>query len=340
MTQPNHLLAMDLGAESGRAILGTLDDGKLALAEIHRFPNVPVRLPDGLHWDILRLWTDIKDALALAIRKHGKQSLSIGVDTWGVDFGLLDRHGALIGNPYHYRDNRTDGMMDEAFRRMPREKIFELTGIQFMQLNTLYQLLAMVVGKSPALDSAETFLTIPDLLNYWLTGQIACEFSNATTTQCYDPRQRDWSASLLDAMNIPRRIFPRIIMPGTMLGALLPHVVRRSWRAASHGDRSGVPRHRLGGCGSSSPESRFRVDQFRHVVHHGRGTARAGHHSGKFAIQLYERRRRRRHVSLFQEHCGVVACARMSPRVGARRRRTFVRRADANGSAARVRFAR
>ena len=224
MTQPNHLLAIDLGAESGRAILGTLNDGKLVLTEIRRFPNVPVRLPDGLHWDILRLWTDIKDALALAIRKGGKQSLSIGVDTWGVDFGLLDRRGALIGNPYHYRDSRTDGMVDEAFRRMPREKIFDFTGIQFMQLNTLYQLLAMVVGKSPALDSAETFLTTPDLLNYWLTGEIASEFSIATTTQCYDPRQCDWSAPLLDALNIPRRIFPRVIMPGTMLGALLPHV--------------------------------------------------------------------------------------------------------------------
>ena len=224
MTQPNHFLAIDLGAESGRAILGSLTDNKLALTEIHRFPNVPVRLPDGLHWDILRLWTDIKDALALAVRKCGKQALSIGADTWGVDFGLLDRRGALIGNPYHYRDNRTDGMMDEAFRRMPREKIFDLTGIQFMQLNTLYQLLALVVGKSPALEIAENFLTIPDLLNYWLTGEIACEFSNATTTQCYDPRQRDWSAPLLDALNIPRRIFPRIIMPGSMLGALLPHI--------------------------------------------------------------------------------------------------------------------
>ncbi|MEW5720011.1 MAG: rhamnulokinase family protein [Chloroflexota bacterium] len=225
MTQPNHFLAIDLGAESGRAILGALNDGKLALTEIHRFPNVPVRLPDGLRWDILRLWTDVKDALALAIRQSGTQALSIGVDTWGVDFGLLDRRGALIGNPYHYRDNRTDGMMDEAFRRMPREKIFDLTGIQFMQLNTLYQLLALVVGKSPALEIAENFLTIPDLLNYWLTGEIACEFSNATTTQCYDPRLRDWSAPLLDALNIPRRIFPRVIMPGTMLGALLPHVV-------------------------------------------------------------------------------------------------------------------
>ena len=224
MIQPNHLLAIDLGAESGRAILGALSEGKLALTEIHRFPNVPVRLPDGLHWDVLRLWTDIKDALTLAIRKCGKQPLGIGVDTWGVDFGLLDRCGALIGNPYHYRDNRTDGMIECAFQHISREQIFAFTGIQFMQLNTLYQLLAMVIGDSPALDSAETFLTIPDLFNYWLTGEIACEFSNATTTQCCDPRQRDWSVPLFDALKIPHRIFPRVIMPGTMLGALLPHV--------------------------------------------------------------------------------------------------------------------
>ena len=224
MIQPNNLLAIDLGAESGRAMLGTLDDDKLSISEIHRFPNTPVRLPDGLHWDILYLWSEIKNAIALTPRKQGEQSFSIGVDTWGVDFGLLDRHGALIGNPYHYRDNRTDGMIEQAFRRMPREKVFEYTGIQFMQLNTLYQLLALVVGNSPALDSAETFLTIPDLLNYWLTGEIACEFSNATTTQCYDPRRREWSAPLLDAMNIPRRIFPKTIMPGSRLGVLLPHV--------------------------------------------------------------------------------------------------------------------
>ena len=224
MIQPNNLLAIDLGAESGRAMLGTLDDDKLSISEIHRFPNTPVRLPDGLHWDILYLWSEIKNAIALTPRKQGEQSFSIGVDTWGVDFGLLDRNGALIGNPYHYRDDRTDGMIAQAFQRMPREKIFELTGIQFMQLNTLYQLLAMVVGNLPALNIAEAFLTIPDLLNYWLTGEIACEFSNATTTQCYDPRQRDWSAPLLDALNIPRRIFPKIVMPGSTLGALLPHV--------------------------------------------------------------------------------------------------------------------
>lgn len=225
MTQTHYLLAIDLGAESGRAILGMLRDDKLVLNEIHRFPNIPVRLPDGLHWDVLRLWTEIKNAITIAARQCNKQALSIGIDTWGVDFGLLDRCGALIGNPYHYRDNRTDGMMEQAFARMPREKIFELTGIQFMQLNTLYQLLALVVHKSPALDIAETFLTIPDLLNYWLTGEIACEFSNATTTQCYDPRERNWSAPLLAALNIPRHIFPKIILPGTTLGNLLPHVV-------------------------------------------------------------------------------------------------------------------
>ncbi len=225
MTLPNHLLAIDLGAESGRAILGTLDAERLALAEIHRFPNVPVRLPDGLHWDILRLWSEIKHAIGLALRQSGTGSLGLGIDTWGVDFALLDRCGGLIGNPFHYRDRRTDGMMEEAFRRMPREEIFALTGLQFMPLNTLYQLLAMAVADSPALDNAETLVTIPDLLNYWLTGTLACEFTNATTTQCYDPRERDWATPLLDAMNIPRGIFPRIILPGTLLGGLVPEVV-------------------------------------------------------------------------------------------------------------------
>ncbi len=224
MTAPNHLLAIDLGAESGRAILGTLDGDRLALDDIHRFSNVPVRLPDGLHWDILRLWLEIQNALALATRHVAPGSYSLGIDTWGVDFALLDRCGTLIGNPFHYRDSRTDGMMEQALRRMPREQIFELTGIQFMPINTLYQLLAMVVADTPALANAETLLTIPDLLNYWLTGRIVCEFSNATTTQCYDPRQHDWATPLLDAMNIPSRIFPPVVMPGTVLGPLLQQV--------------------------------------------------------------------------------------------------------------------
>jgi rhamnulokinase len=224
MSSQLEFVALDLGAESGRAVLGQLDGERLRLSEVHRFPNRPVRLPDGLHWNVLRLWTEIKRGLALAVREHGADLAGVGLDTWGVDFGLLDRDGALVSNPYHYRDSRTDGMLDEAFRRVPRAEIFEQTGIQFMQLNSLYQLLAMVVGRSPALDVAETFLTMPDLFNYWLTGRKVCEFSIATTTQCYDPRRGDWAIPLLEKMGIPTGIFPEIVPPGTVLGRLLPAV--------------------------------------------------------------------------------------------------------------------
>jgi sugar (pentulose or hexulose) kinase len=211
MTLSHSFLAIDLGAESGRAILATLDTEHLSLTEIHRFPNDAVRLPDGLHWDILRLWSEIKTALHIATHQHHVQLAGIGIDTWGVDFGLLDRTGALIGNPYHYRDQRTDGMVDEAFKRLPRDRIFDLTGIQFMQLNTLYQLFSMVVRQSPALQIAETFLTMPDLFNYWLTGRKVCEFTMATTTQCYDPRRCEWSQPLLQALGIPTHIFPEVV---------------------------------------------------------------------------------------------------------------------------------
>ena len=222
MAQPHTYLAFDLGAESGRAILGTLDGDQLSLSEVHRFDNGPVRLPDGLHWDILRLWSEIRTGLGLAVRKHDAPLAAIGLDTWGVDFGLLDGQGALLGNPYHYRDSRTDAMMDEAFRRLSREYIFERTGVQFMQINTLYQLLAMVVQESPSLKIAKTFLTIPDLLNYWLSGRAVCEFTMATTTQCYDPRQCAWARPMLDRLGIPFHIFPSVIQPGTQLGQLLP----------------------------------------------------------------------------------------------------------------------
>jgi rhamnulokinase len=228
MLQQVNLLAIDLGAESGRAILGEFDGRQLELAEVHRFPNTPLKLPDGQHWDVLHLFTEIKDSIGFVVRKHGKQLTSIGLDTWGVDYGLLDRRGSLLTIPYHYRDSRTDGMLEEAFRRMPREQIYELTGIQFMPINSLYQLLSMVVNQEPVLEAAEIFLTIPDLFNYWLTGEKLCEFSNATTTQCYDPRQCVWSEPLLAAMNIPRRIFPPIINPGTSMGPLSRTVVEET----------------------------------------------------------------------------------------------------------------
>jgi rhamnulokinase len=212
-------LALDLGAESGRAMVGTFDGERLSLAEAHRFRNRPVRLPDGLHWDILALMAEVRAGIAAAERDGPLASLS--VDAWGVDFGLLDRRGALLGNPVHYRDARTDGMVEAAFDVVAREEIFEQTGIQFLPINSLYQLLAMVRADDPTLRVASVFLTIPDLLNYWLTGQQVCEFTNATTTQCYNPRTGSWADALLTRLSIPRHLFPEVVPPGNQLGPLL-----------------------------------------------------------------------------------------------------------------------
>jgi rhamnulokinase len=248
MSHQPSFLAFDLGSESGRAMLGQFDGERIRLSEVHRFSNGPVRLPGGggtgyrLHWDVLRLWSEIKRGLALAVQKHGADLAGVGLDTWGVDFGLLDRDGSLVSNPYHYRDSRTDGMIEEAFRRVPREEIFGQTGVQFMQLNSLYQLLSMVVERSPALDIAETFLTMPDLFNYWLTGRKVCEFSIATTTQCYDPRKGEWAIPLLERLGIPTHIFPEIVPPGTVLGQLLPVVAEEACPEPSRRARvSGLP---------------------------------------------------------------------------------------------------
>ncbi len=216
-------LAFDLGAESGRAVVGHLDGGKLSLEVIHRFPNGPVRVGDNLHWDVLRLWSEIKTGLTMTVKRYDDIA-SIGLDTWGVDFGLLAEDGTLLGNPYHYRDSRTDGMMDAAFEIVPRAEIFDVTGIQFMQLNSLYQLLAMVKANAPALSMAHTLLTMPDLLNFWLAGRRVSEFTIATTTQCYDPRAGDWAYDLLRRLGVPTEMFAEIVPPGTVLGDLLPGV--------------------------------------------------------------------------------------------------------------------
>ena len=213
---PNHYLAIDLGAESGRTILGALENGKLTLTETH--PNGPVQLPNGLYWDVLRLWSDIQIGIAASVSQSPLASLAL--DTWGVDFALLDQNGALLGNPHHYRDARTNGMLEKAFSRVPREQIFAQTGLQFMQINTLYQLLSLVEQKSPLLDAARTFLTIPDLFNYWLSGKICSEFTNATTTQCFDPVRRAWALPLLEKLELPTRLLPPVCEPGTILGHL------------------------------------------------------------------------------------------------------------------------
>jgi rhamnulokinase len=227
MSRTADLLAFDLGAESGRAILGRYDGDLLRLTEVHRFANGPVRAPDGLHWDVRRLFVEVKLGLTLCGQRYGTPA-SIGVDTWGVDFALLDHHGELLGDPFHYRDGRTNGVMEEAFKRAAREEIFERTGIQFMQFNTLYQLFSMALAGSPVLESAHTFLTIPDLFNYWLSGRAVCEFTNATTTQFYDPRAGGWAVSLLEKLGIPTGFLPEVVPPGTVLGGLLPSVAEET----------------------------------------------------------------------------------------------------------------
>ena len=216
-------LAFDLGAESGRGVLGNFDGERFTLEELHRFPNGGIRVLDSLHWDVLRLWAEMKAALSMCAQK-GIALGGIGIDTWGVDFALLGRGDVLLGFPYHYRDSRTDGMLEEAFRCLPQGTLFERSGCQFLQINTLYQLLSMVVHKSPLLDVTETFLMIPDLFNFWLTGRKVCEFTNATTTQFYDPRQQGWSKEICDALGLPSDILPEIVQPGTQLGTLLPSV--------------------------------------------------------------------------------------------------------------------
>jgi rhamnulokinase len=221
MSASTDFLAVDLGASSGRAFLGSFDGGRISLSEVHRFPNEPVQLVDGLHWDALRIMHEVKQGLAKAARES-RNLESIGVDTWGVDFALLDRDGALVSNPHHYRDSRTDGVMERAFGRVSREEIYQTTGIQFLPFNTLYQLLAM--EDSPLLEAADTLLMIPDLIGYWLTGEKASEYTVTTTTQLYDLASQDWARDLMQRMNVPERIFPEVLPSGTQLGVLLPEV--------------------------------------------------------------------------------------------------------------------
>ena len=221
-------LAFDFGAESGRAILGTISDGRLALEEIHRFPNTPVRLPTGLYWDTLRLFHEILHGLASCAREKSKQLDGIGVDTWGVDFALLGSGGALVDNPRHYRDPRTNGILKRVFELVPREELFARTGIQFMDINSLGQWYAMKLNQSPALRIADKLLFMPDLFAFWLTGVAKCERTIASTSQFYDPRTHTWATDILDRLGLAASILPKIIPAGSRLGALLPEVADSS----------------------------------------------------------------------------------------------------------------
>lgn len=237
MAADKHYLALDFGAESGRGILGVLSNGTLELSEVHRFLTGPVKLPTryletdqehdsecSLVWDFIRFWEEAKTSITNAAQKG--PLTSIGVDTWGVDFALLDKNGALIAYPYHYRDNRTDGMLEKAFELMSKEKIYEITGNQFMKLNTLFQLLSMQVNDSPSLKIADRLVMVPDLINYWLTGRAVSEYTEATTSQIFDARNGVWSEEIISAMGFPKHIFPEIVPPGTLLGGLRPSLAK------------------------------------------------------------------------------------------------------------------
>lgn len=220
MTATVNFLAVDLGASNGRVLVARWDGARFGLEVLHRFPNGPVNVLGSLHWDVLRLWSEIQAGLARYAARFEEPLAGIGLDTWGVDYALLDSAGRLLGNPYHYRDSRTDGMVEQACQVVPRERIFEYTGIQFMQLNTLIQLFSMVRSGDPQLEAADTLLMMPDLFNYWLTGQKGCEYTDASTTQMLDARSRTWATDLVAELGIPTRILPAIIETGTVLGEL------------------------------------------------------------------------------------------------------------------------
>jgi rhamnulokinase len=213
-------LAVDLGAESGRVMAGLWNGRRIRLEEVHRFPNGPVSLAGSLRWDVLRLWAEIQNGLALAGKKFGPRIVSVGADTWGVDFVLLNKNNEILGQPYHYRDARTNGLMEKAFTQVPRAEIFAQSGLQFMQLNSLYQLLAWQVHSPAILDAADCLLFMPDFLHWAMCGAKRAEFTIASTSQFLHPLRRNWSLPLLKKFGLPTHFLPKIVPPGTTLGKL------------------------------------------------------------------------------------------------------------------------
>ena len=217
MPRGANYLAFDLGAESGRAVLGTFDGSRLALEELHRFPNGPVAVRGTMHWNALDIFEQLRAGLGKAYAATDGNLSGVGVDTWGVDFGLLDSAGQPVGNPVHYRDKRTNGVPDKLFDIVPKREVYELTGIQFMQINTIFQIYSMVLARSPQLKAASTLLMMAGLMNYYLCGAKVAEFTLATTSQMYDPTSRAWATSLLERLGVPTGILPEIVPPGTVL---------------------------------------------------------------------------------------------------------------------------
>ncbi|QDU64564.1 Rhamnulokinase [Planctomycetes bacterium Pan216] len=219
-------LAVDLGAESGRTIVGHFDGEELQIEESHRFANLQIDVLGTVYWDTLRLWHEIKTGIAKAVRQFGPPS-AIGIDTWGIDFGLLNAEGSLVGNPVCYRDARTDGMMEAAFEIMPRDEVFQRTGIQFLKFNTLYQLLAMKhhAASADPFSGVASLLFMPDLLSFFLTGRKGAEYSIASTSQLLDAVSKTWDLKLIEQFGLPEGIFPEIVPTGSVVGDVTSHLV-------------------------------------------------------------------------------------------------------------------
>ncbi|MBM79743.1 MAG: rhamnulokinase [Planctomycetaceae bacterium] len=221
-------LGIDLGASSGRVMAGLFDGQKMRLQELHRFENGGISVGGTLRWNVIGLWSEIQKGLAKAATEFGDSVVSIGIDTWGVDYVLLSQSSEILGFPYTYRDARTSGMMKHTFTQVPQATVFAETGVQFMELNTLYQLVAMRQNTPELLDAADLFLMMPDYFNWLLSGSRVVEYTNATTTQCFHPVQKDWSESLLKQLEIPTDMFPEVVAPGTHLGTLRDEVARNT----------------------------------------------------------------------------------------------------------------
>ena len=226
MAEKADYIAVDLGAESGRVMLGSVANGRLTLEELHRFSNGPIEKEGSLRWDFDRLLAEVKVGIGKAVQASGGKARGIGVDTWGVDFGLIGEDGRLIEAPYHYRDSRTNGMMDKAFESMPKRDIYQHSGIQFMQLNSLYQLLAMRTAGSQALAKAKRLIFMADLFSYFLCGRAFGEYTLASTSQMMDMQTGTWSEAIFKKLSLPMAIMPTIVRPGTIVGQLTDAVAR------------------------------------------------------------------------------------------------------------------
>ncbi len=274
-------LAIDIGASGGRHLIGLVDDQRLSLSEVYRFTNGPVAAAGRLYWDLLGQWQHVRQGLRAAASAELGEMASVGVDTWGVDFGLLGRGDELLGNPVHYRDPRTDGLLERAFAVVPRDKIFAQTGLQFMQFNTLYQLWAMRLAESPLLDVAESLLMMPDLFHWLLTGEKSNEMTNATTTQFYNPVAQTWALDLLKEFEIPTRIAGPIAQPGTKLGPLRKTIASETGLSkvhvvlpGTHDTASAVAAVPAASASVAAP--RLVLYQLGHLVVDGRRSSAAG----------------------------------------------------------------